>query len=130
MMTTMTRQEDPGYVSSAVYNAVNHRDFSGLDSEEDYTDYGLHKYHADLIYNTNTARNLVELHLELGQEFGEAFDDQCDYTIDKWGDNTIVQFQSACWYWFSEEWKVPIAEYIADIVECGPTQVAHVTETF
>ena len=130
MMTTMTRQEDPGYVSSAVYNAVNLRDFSALEDVEDYTDYGLHKYHADLYYKTNTATDLVELHLELNQHFGEAFHDECDYTIDKWGDNITVRFQSMCWYWFSDEWQQSIAEYIADIIGCDPKEVENVTETF
>ena len=130
MTETINRQDYPDYISSAVYMAVNHQDYSGLAQDEDYTDYGLHKYHADLIYKTNTATDLVELHLELNQQFGEAFHDECDYTIDKWGNNITVRFQSITWYWYSNEWQGTIAEYIATIIGCDPKEVEDVTETF
>ena len=130
MTETISRQETPDYISSAVYMAVNHEDFNGLVQDEDYTEYGLHKYHADLTYKTSTATDLVELHLELNQHFGEAFDDQCDYTIDKWGNNITVHFQSLTWYWYSNEWQRTIAEYISDMIGCDPKEVTNVTETF
>ena len=130
MMNTMTRQDYPDYVSSAVYNAVNDQDVSGLVQDEDYTDYGLHKYHVDILYKTNTAKDLIELELELNQEFGEAFDDQCDYSVDKWGDNITVHFQTITWYWYSAEWQGPISDYIADIIGCDPIYIDNVTETF
>ena len=127
MKSVMERQD---YLPSAVYNAVHDEDFSGLAEDEDYQEYGLHKYHADILYKTNTARDLKELHLELQQEFGEAFEDSCDYSIDKWGDKIVVHFQSIVWYWFSEEWNIPITDYIAGIIGCDPSYIDNVTETY
>ena len=120
----------PDYVESAVWNAVHDRDFEGLDPDEDYSDYNLFKYHADIRYETKTAKSFTELEQELKQEFGEAFNDKCDYTIDKWGERIIVMFQTECWYWYSEEWGLTMAEAIASVIPCRPDHIENVTQAF
>ena len=118
------------YTASVVYNAIHDHDLSGLDPHEDYSDYGLHRYHAFISYQTEAGdKDLTNLLLDIQLEFGFGFDEHAtDFCIEKDNGEYRVYFQTTTWYWYADSWDVPLKKCLAHNLGCDPKWIADAFE--
>jgi len=115
--------------SSAIYNAIHLKDFSGLDDETNYSDQGLIKLCAELNYSAEM-KPLRELETELSYIFGDAWDDCENYTIQTYDGEIDLTFTTSKWYWWSDSWEGAPSDYLAKRIGVSPGLVSGVIEEY
>ncbi len=115
--------------SSAVYNAIHLKDFTGLDNDTDYSEQGLIKLCAEINYSTSF-KSLKDLGVELSNKFADAWDDSTNYTIQTFDNEIDLTFTTTMWFWWCDSWEGAPSDYIASRLSIESSLVSGVIEDY